>query len=145
MRHIFDAKVPMRDGVRLSADVYLPEEEGAYPAILVGTPYDNTMKSHVDMASFFTRHGYAFKPFVSQRSGNTGSSPPLCIAWYNTAKPSIEVPVSITDKGFCGNHQAIARSRHFRRYFQCKNGRLTCVYKRRFRNILRQRRRGQLQ
>ena len=60
MRHIFDAKVPMRDGVRLSADVYLPGEEGAYPAILVGTPYDNTMKSHVDMASFFTRHGYAF-------------------------------------------------------------------------------------
>ena len=32
--------VPMRDGVRLATDVYLPEKDGSYPAILVRLPYD---------------------------------------------------------------------------------------------------------
>ncbi len=50
MRHIWDARVPMRDGVHLSADVYLPDKSGSYPTVVIGTPYDNTMKSHVDMA-----------------------------------------------------------------------------------------------
>lgn len=50
----------MRDGVHLSADVYLPDKLGSYPAVVIGTPYDNTMKSHVDMASFFVAHDYAF-------------------------------------------------------------------------------------
>ena len=31
--------VPMRDGVRLAADVYLPEKEGSVPVVLVRTPY----------------------------------------------------------------------------------------------------------
>ena len=31
--------VPMRDGVRLSTDVYLPEGEGPFPVILYRTPY----------------------------------------------------------------------------------------------------------
>ena len=31
--------VPMRDGVRLAADVYLPEKEGPVPVVLVRTPY----------------------------------------------------------------------------------------------------------
>jgi putative CocE/NonD family hydrolase len=60
MRHIWDAHVPMRDGVQLSADIYLPDQVAAYPTIVIGTPYDNTMKSHVDMAAFFIQHGYAF-------------------------------------------------------------------------------------
>lgn len=60
MRHIWDARVPMRDGIHLSADIYLPDLTGAYPTVVIGTPYDNTMKSHVDMASFFVKHKYAF-------------------------------------------------------------------------------------
>ena len=60
MRHFWNARILMRDGVHLSADIYLPDEEGSYPAVVIGTPYDNTMKSHVDMASFFVDHDYAF-------------------------------------------------------------------------------------
>ena len=58
MRHFWNARVPMRDGVHLSADVYIPEKKGAYPTVVIGTPYDNTMKSHVDMASFFVSNSY---------------------------------------------------------------------------------------
>ncbi len=50
----------MRDGVHISADIYLPDLSGAYPTVVIGTPYDNTMKSHVDMAAFFVSHDYAF-------------------------------------------------------------------------------------
>ena len=32
--------VPMRDGVNLAADVYLPDGPGPFPVLLVRTPYD---------------------------------------------------------------------------------------------------------
>ncbi|MBM3679586.1 MAG: CocE/NonD family hydrolase [Actinobacteria bacterium] len=39
MRVERDLMVPMRDGVRLAADLYLPEPEGRYPALLALSPY----------------------------------------------------------------------------------------------------------
>ncbi len=60
-RLILDARVPMRDGVELSADVYLPPEgDGPWPAILQRTPYDNTADFWVDVALYMTQRGYAF-------------------------------------------------------------------------------------
>ncbi|MFC8511742.1 CocE/NonD family hydrolase [Streptomyces sp. NPDC057257] len=38
----YDVPVPMRDGVILRADVYRPEGEGPWPAIVSRTPYDKT-------------------------------------------------------------------------------------------------------
>ena len=32
--------IPMRDGVKLAVDVYRPEAEGRYPAILSLSPYE---------------------------------------------------------------------------------------------------------
>ncbi len=43
LRNIFDVRVPMRDGVTLSADLYLPAVAGRHPAIPQRTPCDNTM------------------------------------------------------------------------------------------------------
>ena len=40
MRTITNMMIPMRDGVRLATDLYLPDKEGAYPLILMRTPYD---------------------------------------------------------------------------------------------------------
>ncbi len=54
----FDVKVPLRDGVFLSADIYRPEEEGKYPAILSLTPYGN--HSNPKTAIFFAERGYVF-------------------------------------------------------------------------------------
>src|SRR4030095_13495486 len=34
-----DVKFPMRDGVRLAANVFRPSAEGKFPAILMRTPY----------------------------------------------------------------------------------------------------------
>jgi hypothetical protein len=69
--------VPMRDGVQLATDLYLPGHNGTlasgrFPVILERTPYDKTAesrsertptveqpKSRAEVAAFFVRHGYA--------------------------------------------------------------------------------------
>jgi len=53
-----DLLVPMRDGVRLATDVFLPAASGHWPTILVRTPYSR----HGDTIPgyhYFVRHGYA--------------------------------------------------------------------------------------
>lgn len=53
--------VPMRDGVRLATDVYLPAEGGSYPALLVRDIYSNGSSAvRQRYAKFATANGYAF-------------------------------------------------------------------------------------
>ena len=52
-------RVKMRDGVRLSVDVYRPAAEGKHPGILVLTPYDNNAAGWRQRAAWFARRGYA--------------------------------------------------------------------------------------
>ena len=48
----WDVRVPMRDGVELSADIYFPPSgAGQWPAILQRTPYDNTAALWVTRSS----------------------------------------------------------------------------------------------
>jgi predicted acyl esterase len=56
--------VPMRDGVRLATDVYLPEGAGPFPAVLVRLPYDKNGRYcwMPFLASHFVARGYAFAP-----------------------------------------------------------------------------------
>ncbi|RLI63386.1 MAG: hydrolase, partial [Promethearchaeia archaeon] len=60
IRVLWDVKTPMRDGTLLSSEVYLPYEEGAFPAILQRTPYGNEEIYCVNVGKFFAQHGYAF-------------------------------------------------------------------------------------
>ena len=78
-----DTMVPMRDGVRLATDVYLPLDQGEgtqghgfpcrYPVLLERTPYGKTLPSRsersvanpiplgrAEVAGYFTAQGYAF-------------------------------------------------------------------------------------
>jgi putative CocE/NonD family hydrolase len=50
-------RVAMRDGVKLATDVYRPEKDGKYPAILVRTPYKKDMSQLT--GRFYARRGYA--------------------------------------------------------------------------------------
>jgi len=60
-RLLLDQRVTMRDGVELSADVYLPPTgDGPWPTILQRTPYDNTAALWVNIACYFTQRGYVF-------------------------------------------------------------------------------------
>jgi uncharacterized protein len=67
-----DVMVPMRDGVRLATDIYLPEGPGPWPGLLERTPYDKSAprtneytRAHPEvfgreeLAGFFTAEGFA--------------------------------------------------------------------------------------
>ena len=73
-----DVMVPMRDGVRLATDLYLPSARHSdsttaqpVPTILVRLPYGKGNWSAALGDSFFVRHGYAF--VIQDTRGRFGS------------------------------------------------------------------------
>lgn len=54
----FDVRVPMRDGITLSADLHRPAIPGQYPAILLRTPYQKTSKDCFELGTYFASRGY---------------------------------------------------------------------------------------
>ena len=50
--------VPMRDGVKLSTDLYLPDAPGPFPVILIRTPYCNNVAAGVEDGVYFAQRGY---------------------------------------------------------------------------------------
>ena len=63
-----DVMIPMRDGVRLATDIYLPchgdgtvvDGKEKVPALLVRTSYDKTAPEWDDVFPYYVRRGYAF-------------------------------------------------------------------------------------
>ena len=45
-----NVKIPMRDRVNLSADIYLPKGNGKFPTVLMRTPYSNNGDATVEKA-----------------------------------------------------------------------------------------------
>jgi uncharacterized protein len=62
----------MADGVRLSADVTLPGTAGAWPAILIRTPYSKVNDRILDWADFFADYGYAVVAQDVRGRGDSG-------------------------------------------------------------------------
>src|SRR4051812_4256591 len=57
-----DVMIPMRDGVKLACDIYLPAKDGVtipgrYPTILSRTPYDKNAEARE--ALYWASRGYA--------------------------------------------------------------------------------------
>ena len=76
---IGDAAVPMRDGVRLFADVYLPPGDGPFPVVLIRAPYGKRSDYTFNPAigRFWVAHGYAFvAQDVRGRFGSEGTFEP---------------------------------------------------------------------
>lgn len=57
-----DVQIPMRDGVRLSADIYRPNAEGKFPVILTRTPYGKRNPDHkyAFAGSMFASQGFVY-------------------------------------------------------------------------------------
>jgi putative CocE/NonD family hydrolase len=56
----FNQRVPMRDGVTLSADIYRPKAEGRFPIILQRTPYLKTSPQALKTARYFAERGFVY-------------------------------------------------------------------------------------
>ena len=57
-----DVMVPMTDGTRLAIDIYRPDAEGRFPALLERTPCDkgNSSDIRVGAHEYFAARGYVF-------------------------------------------------------------------------------------
>jgi hypothetical protein len=58
VRAEFGVMIPMRDGVKLAADVWLPDSPGRYPVLLARTPYLKTGLKLSQWAVYFASRGY---------------------------------------------------------------------------------------
>jgi putative CocE/NonD family hydrolase len=55
-----DVRIPMRDGVTTSVDIYRPDAEGRFPAVLVRSPYSNNTEANVAQSRWFAERGYVY-------------------------------------------------------------------------------------
>ena len=53
-----NVKVPMRDGVQLSADIYRPDASARFPALLLRTPYSNNAQDEIRDSEWYAARGY---------------------------------------------------------------------------------------
>ncbi|MYE16608.1 MAG: CocE/NonD family hydrolase [Gemmatimonadetes bacterium] len=60
VRWAMNVPVPMRDGVRLATDLYLPDAEGRFPVVLVRTPYGSETPRFAEQGRFYAARGYVF-------------------------------------------------------------------------------------
>ncbi len=58
VRVLSNVQVPMRDGVHLAADVYLPAGVSSGPVILSRTPYEASSDRFISLGVYFARRGY---------------------------------------------------------------------------------------
>ncbi|WP_293376207.1 CocE/NonD family hydrolase [Phenylobacterium sp.] len=59
MKTLFGLMTPMRDGVKLASDAFMPTEAVRYPIILIRTPYIRIGHDDAQTERFFVAHGYA--------------------------------------------------------------------------------------
>ena len=79
VRTRFGLAVPMRDGVQLVADLWLPAGKGPFPAIVFQTPYQRTLElvsgnRPPEMGEYFARHGYAWMAQDTRGRGDSDGS-----------------------------------------------------------------------
>jgi putative CocE/NonD family hydrolase len=113
-----DVLVPMRDGVRLAADLYLSAREGRlvegrFPAVMERTPYDKTNK--FAEGRYFARHGYvAVMQDVRGRFQSEGEWYPFAreapdgydsVEWV-AAQPWCSGKVGTMGGSYCGSDQS---------------------------------------
>lgn len=59
VRMLHDRRVPLRDGVELSADIYLPLGDDPRPTIVQWTPYESVRDRFIAWGAWFASRGYA--------------------------------------------------------------------------------------
>lgn len=81
--HIVEVMVPMRNGIELQTEVFLPEGEGPFPALLARCTYGT--QGVRGQAARFTEHGYAVLAQNVRVAGSEDSgsmTAPKTYRWY---------------------------------------------------------------
>ncbi len=97
VREELDVKVPMRDGIRLSTNIYRPEAPGSYPVILVRSPYGNGGAGNRE-GHFFAGHGYVY---ISQDTRGRYESEGIFDAFQAEANDGFDMQQWIGKQPWC--------------------------------------------
>ena len=92
-----DMKVLMRDGVRLSANVYRPDDPGRFPALLERTPYGNGGSGN-RTGHFYASRGYAV---VLQDTRGRGESEGLFDAFQSETEDGYDTQQWLAEQTWC--------------------------------------------
>ena len=95
---LYDQKVPMRDGVMLSADVFLPRAPGPFPTILLRTPYESSWTRWIKWAIWWAKRGYAA---VSQDCRGRYESEGTFYAYSQDGPDSYDTLEWLADQSWC--------------------------------------------
>ncbi len=79
----FDARVPMRDGTLLSADIYRPRTSGRFPVLLLRTPYLKNGDGALATGRYFAERGYVL---VWQDVRGRGDSDGVFVPYRNEGR-----------------------------------------------------------
>ena len=78
---LFNQRVPMRDGVELSADVFKPRQAGRYPTLLMRTPYNKGARRGDlpwEFTTYFAQRGYVLSSRTSGDAGTPTANSGIC-------------------------------------------------------------------
>lgn len=81
-----DVQITMSDGVRLSTNIYRPDNEGKFPTILIRTPYGKGASGNKD-GHFFAEHGFVY---ITQDTRGRNKSEGQFYAMINEGKDGFE-------------------------------------------------------
>jgi putative CocE/NonD family hydrolase len=98
VRFLYDLKTPMRDGVKLSADVFLPQGGGAFPTIFLRTPYESLLQMHIEWAVWWAKRGYAV---VIQDCRGRFESEGVFYPYHDDGRDGHETLAWIADQPWC--------------------------------------------
>lgn len=90
-------KIPLRDGIRLNATLYLPREHPKpTPSIFTLTPY--IAQNYHDMGVYFASHGYPFLTVDVRGRGNSGGE---FIPYLNEGRDGYDVVEWLAQQPYC--------------------------------------------
>jgi len=92
-----EVKIPMRDGVELSANIFLPKVEGKYPVILIRSPYGKGNEKNAD-GLFYAGRGYVV---VSQDCRGKGSSQGVWEPFANERSDGVDTQKWLLEQPWC--------------------------------------------
>ena len=100
---IWDKKIEMKDGIKLSTDIYLPQTNGkSFPTILIRTPYNKSRADEIEHGTrdveYFVNNGYAV---VIQDVRGRGDSEGEWVPFINEGKDGSETLDWISKQDWC--------------------------------------------
>ena len=95
-----DVPVPMRDGISLSANIFLPDTQpGPFPVILCRTPYDNNLVT--EQGFWWAQQGYVF---VAQDVRGRYDSEGSFVPWDNETWDGYDTLDWIGEQAWCNGN-----------------------------------------